>query len=504
MPSTITTLSVVLVCLGSLVTATPAFAQGAIPSRPESLNFPELKFTPPKASEYRTTLSDGTALYMFPSHEFPLITLTITCMGGSNLDPAGKEGLAWMTAAMIRQGGSTSRTASEVDERLDFMATNLGVNSSGWTSSATMDCLKSNFDESLAILVDLLRNPGFDAEKFKIAKGELLEGLKQRNDNAAAISAREWGYLVYGEDHFESAQPTGESVDSISTDDMRAMATRVFNPGNMIVSATGDFDPTTLPAALEKAFAGWQRGERIAPPSAPTHEMPAGVFYVEKDIPQGKVTIGMRSIMRDNPDFYAYTVMNEILGGGGFSSRITQKVRSDEGLAYSAGSGFRAGAFYPGVFRAAFESKNPTCALAAKIIFEELDRIRDTQVSASELDIAKNSFIETFPANFASKAGTLGVFVADEMTTRPAGYWDSYRDNIRAVTPDDIQRVAQKYLDPKSMTVLVVGKWSDISKGDLQGRATMSQIMPEDGLATQLPLRDPVSLKPLPIPPSGG
>ena len=119
--------------------------------------------------------------------------------------------------------------------------------------------------------------------------------------------------------------------------------------------------------------------------------------------------------------------------------------------------------------------------------------MRTTLVSPSELETAKNSFIETFPSTFASKAGMLGVFVSDEWTNRPAGYWENYREKIRAVTPEDIQRVAQKYLDPSKMTILVVGKWSDISKGDLQGRATMEQF----GSATQLPMRDPISLKPI-------
>lgn len=476
--------------------ASVASAQGGIPARPESLSYPELNFTPPKAADYRTTLADGTPVYMFPSREFPLISLTITAMGGSNLDPQGKVGLASMTGAMIRRGGSVSRSADQVDERLEFMASNLAVGSSAWTSTASIDCLSSNFDETLAILVDLLRNPGFEADKFKIARDETLEGLKQRNDNASSISGREWGYLVYGQDHFESAQPTGASIDSITAEDMKEMTQAIFHPGNFIVAISGDFDPATMPAKLEAAFAGWPKGERNATPTAPTHEMTPGVFFVEKDIPQGKITIGMRSIQRDDPDFFAYTVMNGILGGGGFSSRVTQKVRSDEGLAYSAGTGFSAGAFYPGTFRAGFESKSPTCALATKIIFEEIERMRATQVTSDELDVAKNSFIETFPANFASKKGALGVFVVDELTGRPAGYWDAFRDQIRAVTAEDVQRVAQKHLDPSKLTVLVVGKWSDISKGDLQGRATMAEIMSATGPAQQIPARDPVTLEP--------
>jgi len=477
----------------ALVSVGDASAAGDLAARPEKLTFPPLRFDAPKAATYRTTLSNGTPVYMLPSHEFPLINLSMTCMGGSNLDPADRAGLASMTAAMIRRGGTTTAKADAIDEKIEFMAANIGVAGGDWRSTASIDALKSNFEDGLGILVDMLRNPAFDEEKFAIARADALEGLKQRNDDAASISGREWGYLVYGEDHFESRQVTGESLAAITQDEMRAMAARIFNPGNMIIAVTGDFEPGAMKAMLEKAFAGWTTGAKNAPPEAPTFNMKPGVFYSQKDIPQGKVSIGMRSINRDDPDYFPYLVMNEILGGGGFSSRIMQRVRSDEGLAYSAGSRFSAGPFYPGVFRAAFESKSPTCALATKLIIDEINRMRDTLVSASELETAKNSFVETFPSTFASKPGTLGVFVSDEWTNRPAGYWETYRDKIRAVTPEDIQRVARKHLDPSKLTILVVGSWDDIAKGDAQGRARMDLFGP----ATRLPDRDPVSLKPL-------
>ncbi len=478
-------------------------SNGTIPPRPETITFPPLKFVAPSASDYRTTLSDGTTVYMLPTHEFPLINLSISCMGGNNLDPANLAGLAGMTTSMMRRGGTATMSADQVDERLEFMATNLAVRGSEWISTASVDCLKTNFDESLAILIDILKNPAFDEAKFKIAKGDALESLKQRNDDAGSISGREWGYLVYGEDHFESRQPTGASIEAITQSDMKNMSGQIFHPGNMIISVSGDFDPKTMPATLEKALAGWATGPKNSSPTPPTHQMKPGVYFVEKDIPQGKVTIGLRSIQRENPDFYAYTLMNEILGGGGFSSRIMQRVRSDEGLAYSAGSGFGAGPFYPGVFRSAFESKSPTVALAAKLIFEEFDRMRNTLVKPEELEVSKNSFVETFPSTFASKPRMLGVFVSDEWTNRPAGYWENYRDKIRAVTAEQIQAVAQKYLVPSQMTILVVGNWADIAKGDLAGRATMKQFEAQFGAPIQLPMRDPITLQPRPAS-SGG
>jgi zinc protease len=482
--------------------AAPANA-GSIPGRPEQLVYPPLTFEAPRAADYRRTLSDGTVVFMAPNTEFPLISLSVTCMGGANLDPADRVGLASMTGSMMRRGGAGALGASEFDETLDFMATNMGVRVGEWNSSASLDCLASNFDESLKLFVDMLRNPGFDAARFKVAMDEAMEGLKQRNDSADSIIDREWGMMFWGTDHHAGRQPTGATLAAITQSDMREMAARIFHPGNMIVSVTGDFEPDAMAKKLEQALAGWPRGERNAPPSAPKTDPAPGLYIAEKDIPQGKVYIGMRSIERDNPDAIPYFVMNDILGGGGFSSRIMQRVRSDEGLAYSAGSRFAPDPFYAGSFRAGFQSKSPTVALAIKLIMDEISRIRTEPVSAEELEVAKASLIETFPQRFASKPAMLGVFVTDEWTNRPEGYWETFRDRVKAVTAADVQRVAQKYLKPDQMAFMVVGNWSDISKGDPQGRADMAKLCAEYGIAApvMLPPRDPVTLEPVPSQP---
>ncbi|MEC9374083.1 MAG: hypothetical protein VYC34_09575, partial [Planctomycetota bacterium] len=141
-------------------------------------------------------------------------------------------------------------------------------------------------------------------------------------------------------------------------------------------------------------------------------------------------------------------------------------------------------------------SKNRTVALATKIVFEEIDRIRTSEVTDEELETAKNSFIETFPRTFESKIGMINVFISDEWTGRPDGYWQNYRDNVAAVSKSDVKRVANTHLDPDSMTILVVGKWDEIYPGDLEGRARMSDFF--DGQATEVPLRDPLTQQPLP------
>ncbi len=466
-----------------------------LPARPEAIAFPPLSFEPPAAASFRHVLSDGTVVFLAPSHELPLVNLSITFKGGRSLDPSGNPGLASLTARLVREGGTSRKQAAEFDEELDFLATDVAVSASDTFTTATMNCLASTFDDSLTLFLDMLREPAFDADRLETTKARLLAQLAQRNDDATSIMGREWKRLAFGPDHFSAAEPTAASVEATSREQLQEMHRRIFHPGNMIVAVSGDFDEATMLAALERALVGWGRGPEAPAPAAPVAELKPGVYHVPKDIPQGKVLIGKRSISRDDPDEIPLTLLNEILGAGGFTSRLMQKIRSNEGLAYSARSVVTANVEYPGIFYAGFESKNATVALATKIVFDELRSLSDELVTEDELETAKKSLIETFPRQFESKPKTLGVFVNDEWTKRPADYWKTFRDKVAAVTRDDLRRVARKHLDPGQMAILVVGDWEAIAAGDLDKRASMGEFF--DGKVTHLPLRDPLTLEPL-------
>jgi zinc protease len=473
-------------------------AAAVLPARPEAIVFPPLAYEPPDPATFRRTLPDGTVVYLAPSHEFPLVSLSITFKGGASLDPADLPGLASLTARMVREGGTRRLPPAEFDETLDFLATETAVAATDTFTTATMSCLKANFAESLGLFVEMLKAPGFDAARLDTTKSRLVEYLKQRNDDAASILGREWKRLVFGTSHFESAEPTGATVAALSREKLTEMHARVFHPGNAIVAVSGDFEEAEMLAALAKAFTGWERGSVAPDPAAPTATLEPGLYHVPKDIPQGKVTIGHRSITRDDPDAIPLLLLDEILGAGGFTSRLMQKVRSNEGLAYSVRSAVSPRVTYPGDFRAGFESKNSTVALATKIVLDEIRAVREELVTEDELETAKRGLIETFPRQFESKPKMLGVFVNDEWTNRPKDFWKTFREKVSAVTREDLKRVAQKYLDPETMAILVVGDWDEIAKGDLGKRASMADFF--GGKVKHLPLRDPLTLEPLPAP----
>ncbi|MFM9957155.1 MAG: M16 family metallopeptidase [Phycisphaerales bacterium] len=470
-----------------------------LPARPEQIEFKPLAFTPPNAKDYRRTLSNGVAVYLAPSKEVPLVSINFTFRGGAYLEPQGKAGLARMTGSMLRRGGTATIKPADLDEEFDFLAAMCMTSVGGTSASASLNSLTSNLDQSFKLFMDVIRNPGFDSERTELLRKEVTEEMKQRNDDASTIMGREASAFFWGRDHFEGRVATKSEIDSISIDDMKAFHAKLFQPGNLIIGVTGDFEESSMLARLEQAMQGWNKGDKMPDPPAPTNQIKPGVYHVEKDIPQGKFQIMSQGIKRDDPDAIAIEMMNDVLGGSGFTSRIMNRVRTDEGLAYGAGSGFASRVYYPGQFIARFDSKNETCALAGKIVFEEFNKIRTEKVSPEELEVVKNAAIETFPQNFASKAGFINLFISDEWTNRPADYWQNYRDRVKAVTTDDVLRVAQRTIDPAKMAVFIVGKWEPIAKGDVNGRATMQHFTDFFGSeVNHLPLRDPLTDAPLP------
>jgi predicted Zn-dependent peptidase len=474
--------------------ALPVAAQD-IPARPETLTFKPIAFTPPSPKDHRVVLSNGMVVFIAEDRALPLVSIALTVRTGSWLEPAGKEGLAAMTGSQLRRGGTKSLSAEALDERLDFLAAQVSSGIGATAGSAGLNCLADNLDDSLKLFVEMLKEPRFQEDRLALAKEQALQEMKKRNDDSEDIEGREWNALLYGESHFTNHFTTEASVKSITRDDLVAFHGRAFYPANMIAAVSGAFSRADMIKKLEGAFANWPSPRAVIPPIPPqVTSVAPGLYRLPKDVNQGRVSIGELTVKRDSPDIYALEVMNEILGGSGFTSRITKSVRSNEGLAYSAGSGISFGVFYPGRFRASFQSKSESVALATRLVLEEIKKIRETPVGDEELDTIKRNLIETFPSSFASKAQSMGIFAADEYTKRDPAFWATYRDRIKAVTAADVQRVAREHLVPEKLIVLVVGNQADIDKGDGKNAIALATLAP-GGKVENLALRDPLTMK---------
>ncbi len=500
------------VLLFSLALAAPVAAQG--PAHPDQLKFPSFTYVPPKAATYRTKLANGMVAYLVPDHTTKLVTIHVLMRTGPQLDPGGKEGLAAMCVNLLTRSGTSTQTAEQVEQKVASLGAQLDSNTGGGGGGffgiggvpigptegrATVNLLAKDVDQGLGLLVDCLRTAQFQGDRVKLYKDQALQGMKRRNDESGEIEEREWGALLRGEDHWSNRWTTQASIDGITVEDLKAFQKRYVGPKNFVLAVSGDFDRATMAKKLEKAFAAWPTpGERPATPAGPVKPSEAGWFMVEKDVNQGRVSIGLPAMDRYDADWAAVRIMNDILGGGGFTSRLVNRIRSDEGLAYSVNSRIEGGTYYAEPWRLVFQSKVRSVAYATQIAMTEIAKMRDSLVTPTELEASRNKFVESLPVQFETANAIAGTLAVEELTgryERDPAYFAELATRLRAVTAEDVRRVAKRVLDPGKMTILMVGNTKDMLAGDDKHDASLVKMA--GGEPKRLPLRDPLTMKKL-------
>ncbi len=443
-------------------------------------------------------LHAGPVVYAAEDHELPLVHVTVLVKGGTYLSPRGKEGLAELAGALVASGGTRARRAKQLDEELAFLAAQLHSSFDFDRGAVSLGILSKDLDRGLAILREVLTEPAFEEERLALRKKQLLADMKTRNDDAAEIEERERAVLSLGADYFLNRLPTKRSLDAISRADLAAFHRRAFGVRNFLVIASGDFDRAALLAKLETFFSSWAiAGETSPEVPRPSHEIPTGLFLVDKDVNQGRVSIVLPGLERTDPDWIPAQVMNEVLGGNDDTARISNAVRSDEGLAYSARSVLTGGVWFPGTWRASFQSKSRSVTRAGEIVLSEMARMREEGATNAEIDLAKRSIVDTLPRRFASKGEVVSVLADEEYTGRfasDAEHYARFRERYLAVTKADVLRAARRLLPDGRAAVLVVGKKADIAS------PLPSHPVPLRALTTgklvELPLVDPLTMEP--------
>jgi predicted Zn-dependent peptidase len=479
---------------GSVVAATPSADR--IVAHPDELKYEKLDYRPPKPGDYRHKLKSGATAYVAENPEVPTFQLTIHVRTGTLYEPVAKAGLARMTGHVMRNGGVEGMTAAEFDEQLALLAGEISVDVETSKGTVRLFCLAKDADAALGLLEKMLRTPAFDQKALDRHRTDVLSELEQRNASTAAIEEREWQFLMYG-DHPSGTRyrRTKASVESIARDDLIAFHQKYFFPGNFIFAASGDLETEEILAKLNDLVADWPDRE-LTLPAVPDRipDVEPGVYVIAKeDVNQSRIRVGHAGVKRDIPDEHALEVMNDILGGGGFTSRIMRRVRSDEGLAYSAGSTFgrERPVLYPGTFFAFFQTKHATAAFGTQLILTEIDRIRSEKVDAETVENAKAGFIGNVVNPFSTRNRMVNTFADDEYTGRPDSYWQKYTKQMEAVTPEDVLEVAKKYLHPDKLVFLVVGDPEAVEAGSDKHPERYSDFGP----VTILPLRDPMTLE---------
>lgn len=446
---------IVLILLIGIVLAASLSAQVV---HPKDLKYPDLAYTPPDPLNFRSVLSNGLRLYLVEDHSVPVVNLTAYIRFGSLYDPQGKEGLADLFSQTFVKGGTATRTGESIEERIRFLGGRISFRSlDEQTSVLSLSILTKDLDETLALIFDVLQNPEFRSGSLDIAKGAILENLRQANDNPRAILSREYDRLIYG-DHPLTRDAVKSSIDSLSREDLKHAHQTFFYPKNIIFTASGDFFPAPFKKLILKLSRKWKNRSTSLPVfSKEFPEVEPGVYFIQKKINQGYISLGHLGFESNNPDYFAVQVMNFILGGGSFTSRITSKVRSDEGLAYNCGSRFVFRPDFPGTFSGYVQTKSSTVGYAIELIRREFQRIREEPVGDEEMETALSYYLESFSNFFSTPDQVAQSFASLELEGKPFDYYKTYRQKFSSVTKDKVMEVAKKYIHPDKLAVLVIG-----------------------------------------------
>lgn len=425
---------------------------------PSELKFEPLRFDIPDIQKIQ--LKNGIVLYLLEDHELPLIEGSAIIKTGSLYEPLEKTGLAGLTGTVMRTGGTKSKTGDQIDEELEFIAGSIETGIGSESGSASISVLKEDIDKGLELFADILMNPIFSEDKIDLAKKQVLEQIRRRNDEPNSILRREFGFLIYGKNSVFARVPTEETINSITREDLINFHKKYFYPNNIMIGFTGDFDSKELIKKLEYVFKDWKK-ENINFPSVPVvnENVKSSINYVFKDINQSNIAIGHLGIKRHNPDYFSIIIMNEILN----FQRLFFKIRTEEGLAYSVGSSFSIPS-YDGTFRAVMQTKLESTVKAIELLKKLINEIRENPVTDEELNVAKNTYLNSFVFNFESSKGILGQRMSLDYNGYSENYLKNYRDNIAKVTKEDILKVAQKYLHPDKFVILVVGNGEGFDK----------------------------------------
>jgi len=429
----------------------------------EKIPIPKLHEFKPQQPK-RIELKNGIVIFLQEDHELPFVSGSVLIPGGSRDENTAKAGLVGLYGQAWRTSGTAKMDGDALDDLLEAKAAHIETAGDDDSTAVSWDSLKGDADQVFSLALDLLLHPKFNQEKLELAQQQEATGIVRRNDDEGAIAERESAKLVYGADSPYTRQPELATIGAVTLDDLKAWHDRTVG-GKLIVGIGGDFDPAAMEAKLRAAFEGLSP----AKPAPPRHDAfpgpKPGVYFIDKeDVNQSNVEIVGMGIDRHNPDVPPVAVMNEILGGG-FASRLFQKVRTELGLSYAVEGGISFAYDHPGPFDAMALPQSAKTVDAAKAVLAEIAGLNTRPFTEEEIARAKDNLLTSFLFRYDTREKVLGERERLEFYGYPANYLETYQAALEKVTVADVAAVAKKYIHPEKLAVLVVGNGPEIKPG---------------------------------------
>ena len=477
-------LGLVLVMALSVTISGPADAK----KKWEKIDIPELNEIKLPSYE-RVALDNGMVVYLAEDHQFPLVELSATVDVGSIYEPADKVGLAAMTGEVMRSGGTETTPGDALDEMVEARGMRVETWIGQSDGGAYLSVMKEDTGLGMELLADILMNPAFPEDKIKLAKEGQKAGISRRNDDPMTIARREAMKAVFGADHPMARHTEYATIAAVTREDMIEFHNQYFGPDRMYLVVIGDFDSQEMIELIESSFAGWEPAAAELPADPEVPEFPRTVNIVDKDdLTQTTVIMGHKGVRADSPHYAGLQVANRILGGG-FATRLFNEVRSRQGLAYSVGSSPGTGFRFPGLFMGFTMTKSQSSEKATEAILTEIQKMVDEEVTAEELERAKDGILNSEVFNFDTKREILDRMVMFERLGYDPDFLQKYQENVKNMTAAEVQQATQAVWHPEQMTILAVGNYADFD-GDFSnfGPVTMVDIeIPEPPLDIPAP-----------------
>ncbi len=451
---------VAAVCLGVL----GSVAASAQESKPwEKIPVPPLHAFNPQEPR-RIELKNGIVLFLQEDHELPFVSGSVVIPGGARDEDPAKAGMIDLYGQAWRTSGTEKLDGDAMDDLLEAKAAHIETAGDVDSTALSWDSLKGDADQVYGLAMDLLFHPKFSEEKLQLAQQQDATGIVRRNDEEGEIANREAAKLVYGANSPYTRQPELATIGAVTLADLNAWHDRSLK-GKLIVSISGDFDPAAMESKLRATFEPLPKVSPLPAHHEVFHDPNQAVYFIDKeDVNQSNVEIVGLGTDRHNPDVPSLAVMNEIMGGG-FGSRLFQKVRTELGLAYAVGGGLSFDYDHPGMFRVMVMTKSASTVDATKAALAEIAGVSQKPFTEVELKRAKDDILNSFLFRYDTREKVLAESVRLEFYGYPPNYLETYKAALEKVTLADLSAVAKKYVHPDKLAVLVVGNGPEIKPG---------------------------------------
>lgn len=414
----------------------------------------------PKTPVERIILSNGLVLLISEEHSLPSVTLQLLVEAGSRADPPGLEGLANLTSEGLLLGTATL-TAPQINESIDFIGASLSTSTGKDVATVRLRVLKKDLDKGFRLFFEALTRPSFPEDEIKKEIQRTIGLIKSEEDDPSLVAEKAFEKALFiGNPYGHSVRGTLESLTRATRDEVFRFHKSHYLPNKAILAITGDITPAEVRTRIVPKLGSWRKGAAFPMPFREDYAKGPTIIRINRSLTQANIIIGSEGTSRSNPDFYALTVMNYILGGGGFNSRLMREIRGKRGLAYSVSSIFGAHK-YPGSFQIELQTKNASAWEAISLAICEMKKMQSDLVTEKEISGAKKYLIGNFPLRIDTQTKLANFLVHAEYYGLGLEYPQKYHSLINAVTREDVIRTARKYLKPDSSTLVIVGNMNE-------------------------------------------